>query len=225
VFSFRYDAHLVPALLANIDPLTDGWVAYDDSGGEGLISNEVRRRTALLQAARDAGARWALAIDPDERFEAGLAAEIGRLTEPDDCSHAYTFAVREMYSPDHYRVDGMWGRKRQARLLSLANGVTTPAGELHLSWASSIPDAQVRDTHFNLYHLKMITPDRRKARAALYEHLDPDHRMQAMGYTYLADDAGAELEPIADGRGYHPPHQEDGGLWMPRVGTLNCNLP
>ena len=224
VFSFRYDAHLVPALLANIDPLTDGWVAYDDSAGEGLFSNEVHRRTALLNAARDAGARWALAIDPDERFESGLAAEIGRLTAPDNTSHAYTFAVRELYSTDHYRVDGVWGRKRQARLLSLAKGVATPIGGLHLSWGSSIPNAQVLDTPFNLYHLKMITPERRMARAALYEHLDPEHRMQSIGYTYLADSAGAELEPIAKGRGYHPPHQEDGGLWMPRV-DLNSRLP
>lgn len=216
VFSFRYDAHLVPALLANIEPMTDGWIAYDDTGGAGVFSNEVGRRVALLTAAREAGARWALAIDPDERFESGLTEHIAALTEPRE-TLAYTFPVRELYSTDQYRVDGVWGKKRQARLLSLADGVVKPTGELHTSWASFIPKPQLRQTQFNLYHLKMITAERRKARAALYNHLDPNRRMQSVGYDYLADDTGAELERIAEGRAYHPPHQEDGGLWMSAV--------
>lgn len=216
VFSFRYDAHLVPALVANIEPLVDGWVSYDDRAGEGVFSNEVRRRTMLLHAAREAGAAWALAVDPDERFESALAGEIGRMVQTEDAS-AYTFALREMYSPEHYRVDGVWGQKRQARLLSLGKGIVAPAGDLHLSWASFIPNPRLRDTNYNLYHLKMITPERRSARAALYKHLDPGGSMQRIGYDYLADDTGAELERIADGRHYHPPHSEDGGLWMPHV--------
>jgi hypothetical protein len=213
VFSYRYDAHLVPALIANIEPMTDGWVAYDDRGGEGLFSNEVQRRLALLQAAREAGAKWALAIDPDERFEARLAKAIRRLADAEG-SVAHTFAVREMYGPLHYRVDGMWGKKRQARLLSLNAGVTAPKGELHTSWAAFIPNARINDTDINLYHLKMITQERRQARAALYNHLDPDRRMQSVGYDYLADEAGAKFKRVPFWRGYHPPHQEDGGLWM-----------
>lgn len=216
VFSFRYDAHLVPAMVANIEPMVDGWISYDDRGGEGVFSHEVGRRTALLHAAREAGACWALAIDPDERFESALASEIGNLTQS-DVACAYTFPLREMYSPDHYRVDGVWGQKRQARLLALHQGVLTPPGNLHLSWASFVPDPPLVHTEFNLYHLKMITPERRKARAALYNHLDPDSRAQRIGYSYLADDQGAQLQRIGDGREYHPPHDEDGGLWMPDI--------
>ena len=225
VFSFRYDAHLVPALLANLEPLCDGWLAYDDTRSESIFSDEVRRRSALLSAAREVGARWALAVDPDERFEVGLAAEISRLTAVTDGAIAYTFALREMYRSDCYRVDGVWGGKRQARLLSLSGGVVVPAGNLHLSWASYISSPQLRDTDFNLYHLKMITPERRKARAALYNHLDPKRRMQAIGYDYLADDTGAELERVAAGREYYPPHDEDGGLWMPRVSVADGPVP
>jgi hypothetical protein len=214
VFSFRYDAHLVPALVANIDPLVDGWIAYDDRGGSGLFSDEVRRRTALLEAARETGAGWALAVDPDERFESALSRAIGRLTAARDAP-AYTFALREMFTPDHFRVDGVWGEKRQARLLPIAAGVAAPKGNLHLSWSTFVPDAKLRDTNFNLYHLKMITPERRKARAALYNYLDPDGRMQRIGYDYLDDEAGLQLQRIASGREYQPPHAEDGGLWMP----------
>ena len=215
IFSFRYDAHLVPALLANIEPAVDGWVFYDDRAGEGVFSNEVRRRTLLLNAARDAGARWALAVDPDERFETPLASCIGALTaRPGRC---YSFALREMYSPTAYRIDGVWGAKRQARLLSLEQGVIAPEGDLHLPWSRFVPHARIENTDFNLYHLKMITRARRVARAALYNHLDPDGRMQQLGYDYLADDNGAELEAIPKGREYTPAHHEDGGLWMPQL--------
>lgn len=216
VFSFRYDAHLVPALIANIEPFVDGWISYDDRGATGVFSNEVHRRTTLLNAARETGAAWALAVDPDERFEAALADQMPGLLDH-SAARAHTFPVREMYSPDHYRIDGVWGEKRQARLLSLGEGVVTPPGELHLSWHSFIPNAQLHNTDINIYHLKMITAERRKARAALYNHLDPNRVMQSIGYDYLADDAGAELQAVAAERAYFPPHRDDGGLWMARL--------
>lgn len=214
VFSYRYDAHLVPALLANIEPLVDGWISYDDRNGKGLFSNEVHRRVALLTTAQKAGASWALAVDPDERFESRFAQEIDRLVEDKDVS-AYTFALREMYTPDHYRVDGVWGQKRQPRLLSLRRGITTPKGDLHLPWSRFIPEPVLSDVDINLYHLKMISLERRKARAALYEHMDPEHRMQSIGYNYLANDQGTKLERIVREREYLPRHVEDSGLWMP----------
>jgi hypothetical protein len=63
----------------------------------------------------------------------------------------------------------------------------------------------------------MITRRRREARAALYKYLDPDRRMQSLGYDYLADEEGAQFEAIPAGREYLPPHSDDGGLWMPQV--------
>lgn len=220
VFSFRYDAHLVPDMLASVGPMVDGWIAYDDRRSEDVFSHEIHRRTNLLIAAREAGARWALAIDPDERFEQRLIGEMPRLTQSGGGPLAYTFDLREMYAPDAYRVDGVWGIKLQARLLSLADGVVRPEGNLHLSWASFIPPADLVDTQLNLYHLKMITPERRRARAALYNQLDPGRSAQEIGYDYLADDEGAVLERIPPGRGYFPPHVDDGGLWMPMSPTM-----
>jgi hypothetical protein len=218
VFSFRHDAHLVPSLIANIAPMVDGWVSYDDRASTEVFSNEVQRRTALLQAARELGASWALAVDPDERFDTRLAGEIRALTQASE-ANAISFALREMYARDTYRVDGIWGGKRQVRLLRIADGVLAPEGHLHLSWAAFIPGARIAHADFNLYHLKMITPERRRARAALYNHLDPERRMQKMGYDYLADDAGAEFARIGHERAYFPAHREDGGLWMPQVST------
>jgi hypothetical protein len=214
VFSFRYDAHLVPGLLANIEPMVDGWISYDDRGSDVDFSDEPARRQALLQAARQAGADWILAPDPDERFEKGLALAMPSLTCTDG-PVAFTFAFRELYAPDRYRTDGIWGRKSQTRLFRLPATLAPSPRPLHSAWHELVPGAEIRESGFNVYHLKMITAERRRARAALYNRLDPDRQCQSMGYDYLADDEGAVFAEIPAGREYHPVHVEDGGLWMP----------
>ena len=37
-----------------------------------------------------------------------------------------------------------------------------------------------------------------------YETLDPDRRLQSIGYSYMTDTAGLRLERIAEGREYRP---------------------
>lgn len=215
VYSFRFDEHLVPAMLTNIEPLVDGWIGFDDRrAADEIISDEVPRRLALLQAAREAGAEWVLAVDPDERFETRLRRIIPSLLEGE--ANAYSLALREMYTPTKYRVDGVWGEKRQTRLFRVSEGIVTeqPQGAYHLPWVGFLPELRLQRVDANLYHLKMITAERRRARAALYARLDPDNRMQAIGYDYLADETGLRLERIPFGRGYRPRHVDDSGLWM-----------
>ena len=216
VFSYRYDAHLVPDMLANIDPLIDGWVSFDDRASSALFSDEPTRRYALLAAARDAGAQWVLAVDPDERFEASLTSAMPTLLAAQG-SIAYSFANREMYDTEHYRIDGLWGRKTQTRLFRMSDDIAPSPTPLHALWHYMIPNAEVRDSGFNIYHLKMISFARRRARADLYNHLDPHRQFQSIGYGYLADEQNAVFEKIPEGRGYQPPHHEDDGLWMPAV--------
>lgn len=217
VFSFRYDAHLVPGLLQNIEPMVDGWVAFDDRASRETFSNEPARRIELLKRARAEGADWVLAADPDERFERRLAHAMPELTAVEGLV-AYSLAVRELFAPDAYRVDGIWGRKRQSRLVRLADQLAPDVSALHSSWHALVPGSNVRAADFNIYHLKMLTPERRRARRDLYNHLDPDRQIQAMGYDYLADEEGLELEAIPFGRDFRPSYrEEDNGLWMPDV--------
>lgn len=213
LFSFRYDAALVPDLLANLDPIVDGWIGYDDRAGAGLFSDEPQRRRLLIREAAAAGARWILAVDPDERFEATLATRIDTLTAGDE-RLVWAFHFREMYAADAYRVDGRWGEKAQGRLFPIAGDLRIGAAPLHGPWC-----AGWRTVHsgLNIYHLKMISAERRRARRALNRHLDPDGLCQPQGYDYLAEDTGARLEPIPPGRGYTPPHHDDGALWMGRL--------
>lgn len=213
VYSYRFDAHLVPDMLANVAPMVDGWVAYDDRQASGVFSAEPPRRLALLRAARDAGADWVLAVDPDERYEHSLAARMDELTMAEGAT-AYGFNLREMYAPGTYRMDGVWGKKLQARLLKLPEELVETVAPLHSSWHSFLPEARVVRSGVNLYHLKMITAERRRARARLYNLLDPNRESQARGYDYLAEDEGAVFEDIPAGQEYFPAHDDDGGLWM-----------
>lgn len=227
MFSFRYDSHLVPALLENIAPMVDGWVCWDDRGSSDPVSIERDLRFRLLEAAHGCGADWVLRVDPDERFEAGLATRMDSLT-----AHkrpiVWTFNLRDLYSPDEYRVDGIWGLKQQGRLFPLFDSLFPVASNDRFSKApfhgELFPAGYRRKkTGLNLYHLKMIDPIRRKRRRDLYVALDPDHELQEMGYDYLADETGAQFTAIPPNRRYHPPHVEDHGLWMAELSGSECD--
>ena len=213
VFSYRYDAHLVPDLLANLEPIVSGWVAFDDRGSEELYSNEPARRCALVTRARELGADWVLGIDPDERLERGAADRMREMTRVEG-PVAWGFHLRELYAPDAYRVDGVWGRKEQFRLFPLLPDQRFSEKAFHGAWIPIEPTHTRLRSELNLYHLKMIAPARRRARRDLYNHVDPDRAYQRIGYDYLADESGLALEAIPAGRGYVPPHVDDGLLWM-----------
>lgn len=228
IFSFRYDAHLVPALIENIKPLVDGWVCLDDRSNPAPVSDDPSRRALLLEAAHAAGADWVLCVDPDERFEHRTADAISRLTAS-RLPIVWSFRLREMYTPGSYRTDGVWGRKRQARLFPLfddlfpvARSGRFPRKEFHGAWHPT--GFAHRRTELNLYHLKMIDPARRAHRRDIYKAVDPSNRFQSIGYDYLADDSGCVLTPIQRGRAYYPPHKDDGGLWMADVERLKGAL-
>ena len=214
VFSYRYDAHLVPDLLQNLDPIVDGWVAFDDRGSGDFYSDEPARRRALIARAGALGANWVLGIDPDERLEQGAADRIRDMTRAQG-PVAWGFRLRELYAPDAYRVDGVWGQKVQFRLFPLLPEQRFSDQPFHGRWIPTEPTHTLLRSDLNLYHLKMIAPARRRARRDLYKFVDPDRRYQAIGYDYLADDSGLVLETIPAGRSYLPPHADDGQLWMP----------
>lgn len=214
VFSYRYDAHLVPGLLANLGAAVQGWVAWDDRPSSGALTDEPARRLALVEAARAAGAEWILAVDPDERFERDLALRIGAMTRRDRPPALWTFQFCELFTPQAWRADGVWGAKRQMRLFPAFAASPSPAA-LHGGWVSDPAGLPLRDSQLRLYHLRMATPERRQHRRETYASADPGRRCQAIGYDYLADETGMALRTIEPQRGFDPPFVEDGGLWAP----------
>jgi hypothetical protein len=219
IFAFRYDAHLVPAFLQNIEPFVDGWVSYDDRKSTKPLTTDPERQIPMIEAAHAAGADWILALDPDHRVEDRFTDKIDELTS-ERGRFAWSFRLREMYSPTEYRTDGLWGKKRRRRLypiyddlFPIAERGSFPTAAFH---ASFVPNGYgTRQSGVNIYHLKMLTAERRKARRDIYKAVDPGMDFQTVGYDYLADDTGAEFKSIRPGREYSPPHVEDGGLWMP----------
>ncbi|MGZ5154474.1 MAG: glycosyltransferase family 2 protein, partial [Burkholderiales bacterium] len=209
VFSYRYDEELVPDLLANIEPMVDGWVAFDDRKAEDLFSSEPRRRHLLIERAKDLGATWVLAIDPDERIEREGATRIRALTSERQ-RIIWEFNLREMFTASTYRVDGVWGSKLQGRLFPVFDGPLCSEQPLHGAWCAPGAGYSLLPAGLNLYHLKMLSRNRRQARRDLYRHLDPGNLYQNAGYDYLIDENGAEFEQLPPGRDFFPAHRETG---------------
>jgi hypothetical protein len=214
VFSYRYDAHLVPGLLANIEPAVQGWVAFDDRPSSSALTDEPARRNTLIDAARADGADWILAVDPDERFEKGFWDRIGDMTRLDRAPALWTFQFCEMFAQDAWRVDGLWGAKRKMVLFPASVAKPSPAA-LHGGWVADASGIPTRSSQLRLYHLRMATLERRNHRRDTYASADPERQFQAIGYDYLADETGQVLRAIEPDRSFHPPFVEDGGLWAP----------
>ena len=219
-FSYRYDAHLVPDLLKNIGPMIHGYVALDDRGATHTLSNEVDRQLALFDAAKELGAKWIFAVDPDERFEDRTAEHIKRLTTQYG-PVIWTFECRELFDPTRYRADGIWSGRPRTRLFPCIAGMEPDARVLHGSWTRNHWQLPVRATGLNFYHLRMATPRRRALRRYLYAAHDPQRKYQNIGYDYLDDDRGQVLREISEARKFTPPHVEDGGIWAPDSSELS----
>lgn len=224
LFSFRYDAHLVPGLVANLRPIVHGHIAWDDRAASGTLSSEPARRNALLAEAQRQRAGWLLTCDPDERFEDRLAERLPDLVSQGD-NILWRFHCREMFSPTHWRADGIWGGKRMIRLFPAAaatGGLDTP---LHGGWVAEPGRFRQRDARLAFYHLRMAHPARRALRRRLYAAVDPGRLHQGIGYDYLDDERAMVLQPVAEARRFSPPFVEDGGLWAPDPGDLGDPAP
>lgn len=207
-YAYRYDADLVQDLLKNIGAFIDGTVSWDDRGNTVLWRHCGQLNNRLTEEARAKGADWVLHIDPDERFERNAGRQIRKLIEAPG-KIIYGFRFRELWTPDSYRTDGVWGQKVKYVLFPLLPGQAFMCTPIHSQVSPQNSDYQRVPTDINLYHLKMIDPQNRKDRRDLYQSLDPEHRFQSIGYDYLADETGLTLERIAPGREYDPPYRAD----------------
>lgn len=225
---FRDEIGNLPGLFENLEGQVDGVIALDDQskdesrafvesqplllelltvkpGAQGY-NEDGRNRPPLIRAGWEHGADWLLGIDADERLERDFRrraeAEIGR-AEAEGQTALWVPFLELWDSPDQFRVDGVWGQKRKACLFKATRDHRFDERRLHSIWASwPPPNGEYPLADLRLYHLRMIRPEDREARANLYRRLDPDRTWQEIGYDYLVDETGLELAPIEPGREY-----------------------
>lgn len=227
---FHDEMRFLPGLFENLAGKVDGVVALDDQSKDGsrafvesqrllveLVSGPVGdhdqmrdgwRHRRLIEAAWEHDADWLLGIDADERlerdFRSRAEAEIRRAEKDDQAAIWVPF--RELWdAPDTVRMDGVWGEKRKACLFRADRGHRFHDRALHSIWAPWPPEnGEYRTADLRLYHLRMIGAEDRQARADNYRRLDPDREWQEVGYDYLVDETGIELQPLEPGREYLP---------------------
>jgi len=231
LLAFHDEMRYLPGFFRNVAPQVDGVLALDDGSTDGsgdfaagqpsvveLLRkpprephdwSELDNRSRLIAAAGRHRPDWLIAVDADERLERGfrsrVQAEIAR-AEAAGIS-ALSVHFRELWgAPDTFRADGIWGQKRFARLFRQRDDPEIDQRLIHGHWAplNSRTEGGFPAGDLFVYHLKMLTAKARTARRALYEDLDPDCRLQQMGYAYLTDETGLRLERLAAGREYEP---------------------
>ena len=191
------DKHFVKGAVENLS-WADDIVAYDNSGKP---YNEREMRLEMKRQAIEKGADWILELDPDERFEKE-AARIFRGMTKKKRKVIYRVNFRELYTPDSYRVDGIWGRKYRFSLYPVYPSQTIKNKEFNLKTWPITPDYKRISLDVNLYHLKMIGTENRQKRVEWLKSIDPESKTQAKGYDYLLDETNIRLEKIPVGREY-----------------------
>lgn len=228
MLSFRNEMQFLPDYFANISPHVDGIIALDDGSTDGsadfvaaqpnvvrLLSrpahgdaewDDAANHRALVEASWDLGPLWLIGLDADERVEWQFRERAERITTQSDV-WAYAVRLYELWDgPLQYRSDGIWNHKAVARLFESRREHEFHMQRLHCHWGplNGRVDGVFTPADLNLYHLRMMTPDRREARRRRYTALDPDRRFQAVGYDYMTDQDGLQISPIPADRHYEP---------------------
>jgi glycosyltransferase involved in cell wall biosynthesis len=229
LLAVRNHIRYLPGYVANVAAQTDGIIALDDGSDDGSAEflsrcpavleviripvdrpnwDEVGNHRRLVEAGLRHGAEWLISVDADERLEHRFRRRCERVIRIGKLLGytAYGIHFRELWdSVDQYRVDGIWSRKTSARLFKARPDHQFDKRPLHSSKAPL--QARVGGwfpiANLNIYHLGMLRPEDRFARRRRYETLDPEaHWQPGLGYAYLTDTRGLQLEKTPAGREY-----------------------
>jgi hypothetical protein len=229
LLAVRDDLRYLAGYMANVGPQVDAIVALDDGSADGSVEflescpevvelirippdrpewDEAGNYRRLVEAGVRHGADWLVSLDADERVERDFRTRLewaiarGRLIG----LTSYSVRLRELWDhPDHYRADGIWGEKVRPRIFRAKHGAVLDDRPLH---GLKVPIERSRIRRYpvadlELYHLRMLQPEDRRARRERYEEADPEAVWQpGIGYAYLTDENGLRLQRIDPARAY-----------------------
>jgi hypothetical protein len=227
--AFRDEMRFLPGLFQNLEGQVDGVVGLDDQsrdGSAGFVASQPltldvltvphgaqaeledgRNHRALTEAAWAHHPDWLIGVDADERVERDFRDRAEREIRRHGADvDALWVAFRELWdAPNLMRVDGIWGQKRKACLFRASADHRFDDRRVHAIWASWPPRGEdYPQADLRLYHLRMIDPADRARRLERYRRIDPENEWQPIGYDYLLDEEGIQLDPIEPGREYVP---------------------
>jgi hypothetical protein len=209
VYARRHEPQwLIDDLRTNLAPFAGTILELDDRGrpADQAWAHEGQLRARQRQMALESGADWVLIIDPDERIEDRAAAALHpQMRKLRGQRVILLLRLRELFAPDRYRVDGKWGMYRRGRLYPLHEGQIMSTKPIHA------PPCPVKDhrrvpVDVNLYHLKMIEPQNRPARAAAYSGAEQQAGVAARRWGQMTRSRGMVLQGIPAGRRFSPPY-------------------
>lgn len=187
----------------------DGFAIIDDRDrpDDDLWGNEVELYRKQRELARELGADWILVSAPDERWDYS-AEEVIRSHIRYLKRAILRVPIREMYTPTAYRSDRGWWRHEEHRIYALHDDQVFDNSPLH---NSIVPKrdrfTKVMSIPTEVYHLKHIEPENRRARAAIYAALDPEAKLTVLKkYDQLTDETNMELTEIKPPKGFDPPY-------------------
>lgn len=173
-----------------------------------LWIDETELYTMERELAGSLDADWILVVSPDERLDINAERIIRRAVQGPQ-NVCYTFRIRELFTPDHYRVDGWWDTGIQKRLYHYNPDHEIKKKKLH---TSPVPPEAYKRTCLlgcDLYHLKHIEPENRIARSKVFSKLDPLMNDTILNnYTEIADEEGMRLKKISSNKPYFPAYDQ-----------------
>jgi hypothetical protein len=144
-------------------------------------------------------AEWALRIDDDEVPGASLLERLAELTATPDTRTVHLPRRWLFPGPGEYIVDEPWAADWQMRLVK--QGTWTATGKMHTSLDTMGP--RVWAEWAPLYHADLLIQplERRREKAARYEHLRPGHASgrHSVNALYLPEEAsGLRMAAVPD---------------------------
>ena len=225
VMCIRNEERHLPTFLKHIRNYVDGFVVLDDGSTDNSIKivnnepkllklikrpvtnkvnwdedkNRIRLLKETYKVSPDKDNTWVICCDPDERFEIGFLKRMKEYCDRGDFK-VYGLHFREIHNDKkHYRCDGIWNNKTKFILFPLKKDMNFDqvyVNKHHINWFYNDLMDKCELTDYNLYHLKMLKKAERIKRMELYNAIDPDKKMQAIGYDYLVDEKDMELQRI-----------------------------